>query len=299
MVAFSRPAPPGRDAASAADAQGGVGSARLRADRRDAGEAREAPRVGARASPRAGTRPRSPPSCATPSRRSSSRSCSTRRCSASASTSSTATRCSSCRRHRRRSSPRSRGCSGSTRPSPPGPSSTRTVATRVAPSATCTPPRRRSPSARWRPATASTSPRRGPTPTRPPTCRCSPSSATRWWSTPTASWPRWPRSAAGPSSTGASRSACATGCRCRRRSRPAWVVARPCSGAAAVAGWVWWRRNGGGAPPAQTSRSFLDATKARLTKTTSSSSFFMGDHATHAIRRSAPRPQPAALSRQR
>lgn len=54
-------------------------------------------------------------------------------------------------------------------------------------------------------------------------------------------------------------------------------------GAAAVAGYVWWRRNGAGAPTAQTSRSFLDATKARLARTTSSSSFFMDDHATQAI----------------
>jgi HAD superfamily hydrolase (TIGR01490 family) len=60
-------------------------------------------------------------------------------------------------------------------------------------------------------------------------------------------------------------------------------------GAAAVAGWMWWRRNGAGAPTAQTSRSFLDATKARLTSTTRSSSFFMRDHATHAMRGRAPR----------
>jgi HAD superfamily hydrolase (TIGR01490 family) len=59
-------------------------------------------------------------------------------------------------------------------------------------------------------------------------------------------------------------------------------------GAAAVAGWMWWRRNGASAPAAQTSRSFLDATKARLASTTRNSSFFMGDHATHAMRGRVP-----------
>ena len=40
--------------------------------------------------------------------------------------------------------------------------------------------RRRWPSSRSPRATGSTSRRRGPTPTPPPTCRCSPPSATRW-----------------------------------------------------------------------------------------------------------------------
>jgi HAD superfamily hydrolase (TIGR01490 family) len=45
-------------------------------------------------------------------------------------------------------------------------------------------------------------------------------------------------------------------------------------GAAAVAGWWWWRREHA-APAPQASRSFFDATKARLARTTRSSSFFM------------------------
>jgi HAD superfamily hydrolase (TIGR01490 family) len=51
-------------------------------------------------------------------------------------------------------------------------------------------------------------------------------------------------------------------------------------GAAALAGWWWWRRSGSGARPAprsraQASRTFLAAKAARLTRMTSSSSFFM------------------------
>ncbi len=50
-------------------------------------------------------------------------------------------------------------------------------------------------------------------------------------------------------------------------------------GAAAVAGWWWWRRTGPApAAPAsrgQASRTFLAAKAARLTRTISSSSFFM------------------------
>ena len=49
-------------------------------------------------------------------------------------------------------------------------------------------------------------------------------------------------------------------------------------GAAAVAGWLWWRRNGTGAvpvPKGQASRTFLAAKAARLTRTISSNSFFM------------------------
>jgi HAD superfamily hydrolase (TIGR01490 family) len=49
-------------------------------------------------------------------------------------------------------------------------------------------------------------------------------------------------------------------------------------GAAALAGWWWWRRNGPSgrpAPGAQASRTFLAAKAARLTRMTSSSSFFM------------------------
>ena len=50
-------------------------------------------------------------------------------------------------------------------------------------------------------------------------------------------------------------------------------------GAAAFAGWWWWRHNGpAAAPPAsrrQASRTFLAAKAARLTRTISSSSFFM------------------------
>jgi HAD superfamily hydrolase (TIGR01490 family) len=49
-------------------------------------------------------------------------------------------------------------------------------------------------------------------------------------------------------------------------------------GAAAVAGWWWWRRTGpaaGPAPRGQASRTFLAARAARLTRTISSSSFFM------------------------
>jgi HAD superfamily hydrolase (TIGR01490 family) len=49
-------------------------------------------------------------------------------------------------------------------------------------------------------------------------------------------------------------------------------------GAAALAGWWWWRRNGPGGRPApggQASRTFFAAKAARLTRITSSSSFFM------------------------
>ena len=49
-------------------------------------------------------------------------------------------------------------------------------------------------------------------------------------------------------------------------------------GAAALAGWWWWRRNGPSGRPApspQASRTFFAAKAARLTRMTSSSSFFM------------------------
>ncbi|MDP1818811.1 MAG: HAD family hydrolase [Acidimicrobiales bacterium] len=53
-------------------------------------------------------------------------------------------------------------------------------------------------------------------------------------------------------------------------------------GAAVVAGWWWWRRDGDAPPPApQTSRTFLAATAARLTRTMSSRSFFMEPEASH------------------
>jgi HAD superfamily hydrolase (TIGR01490 family) len=51
-------------------------------------------------------------------------------------------------------------------------------------------------------------------------------------------------------------------------------------GAAAVAGWWWWRRNGPATRSArsdQASRTFLAAKAARLTRTMSSSSFFMSE----------------------
>ena len=55
-----------------------------------------------------------------------------------------------------------------------------------------------------RPPTASTSPSRWPTPTRPPTCRCSRPSASPSPSTRRPGWPRWPASGAGWSSTSTS-----------------------------------------------------------------------------------------------
>ena len=173
-------AAPGRDAEPPAHAQGGVGSARLPDVGRVAREAREAARVGARAHQglgpggdqrdrarrarrrdradrlRRGARPHPRP------------------------TSGGGTACSSCRRHPRRWWRRSPSCSASTRPSPPAPSSTSTVATRGAPSATCTPRRRWSRCRRPPRSTASTSSTPGPTPTRPPTSRCWRPWATRW-----------------------------------------------------------------------------------------------------------------------
>ena len=54
-------------------------------------------------------------------------------------------------------------------------------------------------SASWPRASGSTSPRRGPTPTRSPTCRCCAWSATRSRSTPTRSWRASPAPRAGRS----------------------------------------------------------------------------------------------------
>ena len=53
-----------------------------------------------------------------------------------------------------------------------------------------------------------------PTPTPTPTCPCSRRSATRWPSTPTGCWPRWPGSASGRSCSSPSRSVCGTGSAC-------------------------------------------------------------------------------------
>lgn len=65
-------------------------------------------------------------------------------------------------------------------------------------------------------------------------------------------------------------------------------------GAAAVAGWMWWRRRPAPTPEPQALAAFLTATKARVARTASSSSFFMGDKATQATLGRLP-----ALSRRR
>ena len=181
--------------------------------------------------------------------------------------------------------------------SPPGPSSTTTAATPARSSST---PTARTRSRRCEEVADERGhrprPRATPTATRPPTCRCSLGRPPgRGEPRPRAGPRRQARGLAGAACS-ATACRCASGWRCRRRSRLA-MGAAVAGGVAAGVVVGWWIADPapGVGRPAQASWSFLTAKAARATTTMRTRSFFMAAHSRTAIpsgERLAARPAP-------
>ena len=189
---------------------------------------------------------------------------------------------------------------GSTGPSPAGPWSTSTAATRARwPSTPTGPFKAEAIRAPRRSSKASTWPGRTPTATPTPTSPCSRSSATPSPSTPTGCWPGWPATAAGSPRSSPGPCGYATVCRfptCPlRRRRPGWPSPPPVrlfwSGATPAADRrLTGQRTAEARPPpaAQASRSRLAATRPRATRMARISSFFTSADPTHLVSRHRP-----------